>query len=161
MKKRVLFVLMSCICGISLAQITISKDKPLHFGAGFGIGAVGGYTAHQLFNGNPYWTWAGAVGSSIGAGLVKETMDKADYGIWDNSDIVFTTLGGIASAVVLELFLKKSKKRKRFGPCNCYAVKLDFSKDSQIRYIDVANSRTHDIMAALQAQRILEMPSLE
>ena len=153
MKKKVFFVLMLSICTISKAQITISNDKPLHFAAGFGIGAVGGYTAHHMFNGNPYWTWAGAVGSSLAAGIVKESIDKADYGVWDNNDILFTTLGGIASGFVLDLFLKKSKKRKKYTACNCYAIQL-----KPIKTVNIQNFTSRDIKANIQAQRILEMP---
>jgi hypothetical protein len=130
----------------------------LHFGAGFGIGAVGGYTAHHLFNGDPYWYWAGAVGSSLAAGVVKESMDKADYGVWDNNDILFTTLGGIASGFVLDLFLKKSKKRKRYRPCNCYAVQLKLPQTTRISYLEIGSFTSHNITSTIQAQRIIEMP---
>ena len=153
MKKKVFFVLMLCVCGISTAQITISKDKPLHFAVGFGIGAAGGYTAHHIFNGNAYWTWAGAVGSSLAAGIVKESIDKADYGVWDNNDILFTTLGGIASGFVLDLFLKKSRKRKKYTACNCFAIQL-----KPIKSINIQKFTSRDIKATIQAQRILEMP---
>jgi hypothetical protein len=155
MKKNILFVLLLCLCGLLKAQITISKDKPLHFSAGFVIGGVSGYTSHHLFDGNPYWTWAGAVGSSFAAGVVKESMDKADYGIWDDNDILFTTLGGIASGFILDLFLKKSKKRKRFKPCDCYSLNLKLPRSSNKKVIDLAGNGSHDLAAAFQAQRIL------
>jgi hypothetical protein len=158
MKKIVFFIAMVCVCGSAMAQITISRDKPLHFGAGFVIGSVGGYAAHHMFDGNPYWMWAGAVGSSLAAGITKEQMDKVDSGVWDNNDILYTTLGGIASAVVLDLFLKKSRKRRKYRPCNCYDVTLSLPQTSKYRKMEIGNSKSHDIIAKLQAQRILEMP---
>ncbi len=149
--------------GVMNAQITISEDKPKHFGAGFVIGAVGGYTAHHMFNGNPYWTWAGAVGSSLAAGVTKEAIDKAEYGLWDNNDILFTVLGGVASGVVLELFLKKSKKRKNYRSCNCYAGSFDRPGIGigNVDYFDITHSETRDITSVYQAQRILRLPSVE
>ncbi len=157
--KKYLFILV-CI-GFSTAmnaQLTISEDKPKHFGAGFVIGSVGGYTAHHMFDGNPYWMWAGAVGSSLAAGVTKEAIDKADYGVWDNNDIVYTVIGGVASAVVLDLFLKKSKKRRKYRPCNCYAESYKPKGNMNLDYFDITLSESHDITSALQAERILQLP---
>lgn len=156
MQKKLHFVVLFCACSIVMAQSTISKDKPLHFGAGFGIGAVGGYTAHQLFDGDPYWYWAGAVGSSFAAAIVKESMDKSKYGIWDNNDVLYTTLGGIASGFVLDLFLKKSGKRRKYRRCNCYAVKVKYPEGNPITVYDITSSSSRDITSSIQAQWVLK-----
>ncbi len=160
MKKGILLFVMCFVCSIAKSQ-TISKDKPLHFGAGFVIGSVGGYASHHVFDGNPYWTWAGAVGGSLAAGVVKEAMDKADYGEWDDNDVLFTTLGGIASGFVLDMFLKKSRKRRKYRPCNCYAESLGVPKTGNSVYVDITISESHSITSTLQMQRILQLPSTE
>ena len=102
--------------------------------------------------------WAGAVGSSLAAGVTKEAIDKADYGVWDNNDIVYTVLGGVASAVVLDLFLKKSKKRRKYRPCNCYAESYKPKGNMNLDFFDITLSESHDITSALQAERILQLP---
>ena len=161
MKKGILLLVMCFVTSMAKSQITITEDKPKHFGAGFVIGSVGGYAAHHVFDGNPYWTWAGAVGSSLAAGVTKEAIDKADYGVWDNNDIVFTVLGGIASAVVLDLFLKKSKKRRKYRSCNCYVDALRVPKARNFEYVDITSSGSRDITATLQTQRILQLSGME
>lgn len=155
MRKYFCFLVIIFVCKLSFAQ-TIAKDVPLHLGAGFAIGAVGGYTAHQLFDGDPYWYWAGAVGSSFAAGIVKESIDKSEYGIWDNSDVLYTTLGGIASGFILDLFLKKSGKRTKYRSCKCYVLKYDHTGEiSPVTYTITASS-SRDIGASLQAQRVIQ-----
>ncbi len=154
MKKSFLFVLLLCLCGISKAQ-EISKDKYLHFGAGVVIGGIGGYAAHKIFDGDPYWTWTGAVGSSLAAGMVKEAIDKADYGVWDNSDILFTTLGGLASGLALELLLRNKRRRGRGRACNCNALNLKRSVSTNETIFNITSFKSHDITSTFQAQRIL------
>ncbi len=149
------------ICIISNAQITISKDKPKHFAAGVVIGGIGGYAAHKIFkrtnNGtNRFWTWTGAVGSSLAAGITKEAIDKAEYGVWDNNDILFTTLGGIVSGLALELLIKRRVSGRIRVTYNVDLLKHDLLKNSEV--LNIASYESHDIIATLQAQRILEMP---
>lgn len=120
--KNHLFLPLVLACVFSASAQTISRDKYLHFGAGVVIGGAGGYTAHHLFGGNRYWTWAGAVGSSLAAGLLKENIDKNEYGGWDNNDVLFTVIGGAASGLALDLLLKDKRRRGRRNVCNCNAT---------------------------------------
>ncbi|MBD0778957.1 hypothetical protein HPE56_14245 [Maribacter sp. ANRC-HE7] len=161
MKKGFLLIVMCIVCSMVSAQTTITKDKPLHFGAGFIIGTVGGYTAHHMFDGDPYWMWTGAVGSSLAAGVVKEAIDQADYGGWDNNDIVFTVLGGIVSGFALDLLLKKTKKRRKYRSCNCYAALLTLPKTGNFRYVDITISASRNITSTLRSQRILQLPDMQ
>jgi hypothetical protein len=156
MKKKVFFVLMLCICTISKAQITISEDKPKHFAAGVVIGGIGGYAANKIFKGNQYWTWAGAVGSSLAAGLTKEAIDKADYGVWDNNDVLYTVIGGIVSGLALELLIKKKVRGRIRVTYNGDILNQGLIKSNEV--LNIASYKSHDIKATLQAQRILEMP---
>ena len=158
MKKKVFLVLMLCICTISKAQITISEDKPKHFAAGVVIGGIGGYAANKIFKGDQYWTWAGAVGSSLAAGITKEAIDKADYGVWDNNDVLFTVLGGIVSGLALELLIKKRVRGRIRVTCNCNTLNAQHLKKGNMMVINITTYKSHDIIATLQAQRILEMP---
>ncbi len=161
MKKKVFFVLMFGICIISNAQITISEDKPKHFAAGIVIGGIGGYAAHKIFKRsnnrtNRFWTWTGAVGSSLAAGITKEAIDKADYGVWDNYDILYTTLGGIVSGLALELLIKRKVSGRIRVTYNGDILNQDLIRNNEV--LNIASYESHDIIATLQAQRILEMP---
>ncbi len=147
---------MLCICTISKAQITISEDKPKHFAAGVVIGGIGGYAANKIFKGNQYWTWAGAVGSSLAAGLTKEAIDKADYGVWDNNDVLYTVIGGIVSGLALELLIKKKVRGRIRVTYNGDILNQGLIKSNEV--LNIASYKSHDIKATLQAQRILEMP---
>lgn len=164
MKKKVFIILTLCICSTSIAQITISEDKPKHFAAGIVIGGIGGYAAHKVFNRsnirtNRFWTWTGAVGSSLAAGITKEAIDKADYGVWDNNDVLFTTLGGIVSGLALELLIKRKVPGRIRVTYKSDILNRDLLKDYEV--LDIAASQSHDIIATLQAQRVLEMSGIE
>lgn len=155
MKKNFLFVLLLCLCGMISKAQEISKDKYLHFGAGVVIGGIGGYASHKIFDGDSYWTWTGAVGSSLAAGIVKESMDKAEYGVWDNNDILFTTLGGVVSGLALELLLRNKRRRGRSRACNCYALNLKRSVNTNETVFNIASYKSHNITSTFEAQRIL------
>ena len=126
-----------------------------HLGAGVVIGAVGGYTANKIFKGDMRWTWAGAVGSALAAGLVKESMDQAEYGGWDNSDVFFTTLGGAVSGLVLELLMNKNRRRGRGRPCSCYATNYNAINTYSNLNINFTNSGSHSLSSNIQAQYFL------
>ncbi len=100
-----------------------TADAAKHFGAGIVIGGAGGYAAHKLFNGQRGWTWAGAVGSSLAASLAKEALyDQPRGAEWESRDVFFTTLGGVASGLVLDLLLKNNRRRGGGGKgrnCGC------------------------------------------
>ena len=160
MKKNVFFVLMFGICLISNAQITTS-NRPKHFAAGMVIGGIGGYAAHKIFKRsnnrtNRFWTWTGAVGSSLAAGITKEAIDKAGLGVWDNNDVLFTTLGGIVSGLALELLIKRKVSGHIRITYNVDILNQNLIKNNEV--LNIASYESHDIIATLQAQRILEMP---
>ncbi len=158
MKNGLLFLLFFVCVSMASSQ-TISRDKYLHFGAGAVIGGVGGYAAHHIFGGDPYWTWTGAVGSSLAAGLLKEHMDKNEYGGWDNNDILFTVIGGAASGLVLDLLLKDNKRRRRGKACNCNAIHYGPSLFTEIP-ITFSKEGSGDLAASFFAQKILSEGTL-
>jgi len=119
-----------------------------HLGAGVAIGAVGGYAAHKIFNGQRGWTWAGAVGSSLAAGLAKETYDVSRGAQWETEDVLFTALGGAISGLALDLLLKN--RRRGRGRKNCGCPPIAFKP----LYIDPSRD-SGSITAAIQANHIL------
>jgi hypothetical protein len=124
-KKGLLFTLF--LFGYYFGHAQIEEDKLKHLGAGTAIGAVGGWMGYELFNGQRGWMYAGAVGGSAAAGVAKEIYDQSQYGVWDNGDIAFTVIGGLVSAVVLDLVLPKNRRsRHRHGPtCGPFALQFD------------------------------------
>lgn len=139
------------------AQIT--DDKAKHLGAGFVIGGIGGYTANKIFNGDRYWTWAGAVGSSLAAGVAKEVWDESRRGTSDTDDVVNTVIGGAISGLLIDLFLKsdrrgKGKGRYRRGKnCGCLVVDLDTERYNETPIIFIENG-SGNIASTIQAQSI-------
>lgn len=103
-------------------------NEAKHVGAGIIIGGIGGYSAHKLFNGQRGWTWAGAVGSSLAAGLAKETFyDKPRGAQWESKDVLYTALGGILSGLALDLIYKNNRRRGGRGKkCGCLVAQSDF-----------------------------------
>ena len=136
------------------------NDKAKHFGAGFVIGGIGGYAANKIFDGNRYLTWAGAVGSSLAAGLSKEAYDGSNGGLVETRDVVYTSLGGVASGLLLELLLNKNKRsrggksRNRRGKnCGCLVVDLDTEHFKEEKTIYIENG-SRDIASSIQATSI-------
>jgi fluoride ion exporter CrcB/FEX len=77
-------------------------------------GAAGALVANQLSNGDRIWTFTGAVGGSLLAGLVKETIDQnKSNNSWDNGDLAATVLGGVTVGVTIDLFSGKKRKKKK------------------------------------------------
>ena len=163
MKKAFIYCVLCTL--ISSVSAQIAEDKLKHFGAGVVIGGVGGYAAHKIFNGSPGWTWAGAVGSSVAAGLVKESMDQSKYGGWDNNDIVFTALGGIVSGIALQLFTKGGfgsgggENWRRGGGGRYSFNKNKISNQPDFEFVFIEGS--HDLKASMQAQSVMWQLSLE
>lgn len=144
---------------ISTIYAQSSADAVKHLGAGIVIGGVGGYAANKISNGKRGWTWAGAVGSSLAAGLVKEAIyDKSRGATWETRDIVFTTLGGVVSALVLEVFTGNDSGRgRRSGngrKCGCLVAELDFNQELDLPTF--VENGTRDITSELQAAYILK-----
>tara|TARA_R110000737_G_scaffold151819_1_gene181121 strand:- start:563 stop:1033 length:471 start_codon:yes stop_codon:yes gene_type:complete len=136
-----------------------SADAVKHLGAGIVIGGVGGYAANKISNSQRGWTWAGAVGSSLAAGLAKEAFyDKPKGANWETRDVVFTTLGGVVSALVLEVFTgNDGNRRGRSGngkKCGCLVAKLDL--DQELDLPTFVENGTGDITSELQATYFLK-----
>lgn len=148
-----MIVLLGSFCKVN-AQVWDSSS-PLHLGAGVAIGAVGGYTANKIFKGDMRWTWAGAVGSALAAGLVKESMDQAEYGGWDNNDVLFTTLGGAISGLALELIMNKNRRRGSGRPCSCYATNYSLPSSYVNLSISVVDNGSRSLTSNIQAQYFL------
>ncbi|MGB5556087.1 MAG: hypothetical protein WBM83_15635 [Flavobacteriaceae bacterium] len=152
MKRYILFFVLCCLFGTVRSQIEWGPDKAKHLAAGVVIGSLGGYAAHKVFKGDKTWMWVGAVGSSLVAGLAKEAYDQYDYGVWDNGDVLFTTLGGIVSGVALNLLLKKSRRRYHTNVMgsSSYVIQIQYALP-----FDVLENGSRDVVSNLQAQAIL------
>ncbi|WP_424001644.1 hypothetical protein [Maribacter sp. IgM3_T14_3] len=135
-----------------------SADAIKHLGAGIVIGGAGGYAAHKLSNGNTGWRWVGAVGSAFAAGLAKEALyDPSKGAIWETRDVVFTTLGGVVSALALEVFLGEEGSRRggnrRGKSCGCLVAQL--GTENEIQLLSFVENGTGDITSELQAAYLL------
>jgi hypothetical protein len=149
--KHSIFLVVLILSGINLnAQATENAAK--HLGAGAAIDAVGGYAAHKVFKGSRGWMWAGAVGSSLAAGLAKEAYDESRGAVWENDDIIYTAIGGVISGLVLDMIL--DSKRGSGKRCGCPPLALDrerFNTDF-VQYIETGSG---DIAAAIQASHLM------
>ena len=135
-----------------------SADAAKHLGAGIVIGGVGGYAAHKLSDGNTGWRWAGAVGSAFTAGLAKEAIYDSSRGAdWETRDVVFTTLGGVISALALEVFMGNGGNgrggNRRGKSCGCLVAQLDNQYEIQLPLF--VENGTGDITSELQAAYLL------
>ena len=135
-----------------------SADAVKHLGAGIVIGGVGGYAAHKLSDGNTGWRWAGAVGSAFAAGLAKEAIyDSSRGGAWETRDVVFTTLGGVISALALEVFMGNGGNgrggNRRGKSCGCLVAQIDHTNEIQLP--SFVENGTGDITSELQAAYLL------
>lgn len=109
MRKALLIMILSGLSSsYAFAQ---NHDKWLHFGAGVVAGGAGAFVAHEISGGNKWWTIAGAVGTSLVAGMAKEAIDKNKYGTWDNGDLAATVAGGVTVGVAIELFSGRKKRK--------------------------------------------------
>lgn len=133
-------------CAFGYAQNTANAGK--HLGAGVAIGAVSGYAAHKIFKGSRGWTWAGAVGSSLAAGLAKETYDQSRGAVWENDDIINTAIGGVISGLVLDIIL--DSRRGRGKRCGCPPVVFNIPKVNT-DFTAGFQKGSGDIVAAIQA----------
>lgn len=153
MKKYSPFLVFIFILHFTSIHAQGFSDKTKHFGAGFVIGGIGGYTANKMFDGNRYWTWAGAIGGSLAAGLSKEAYDGANGGLVETRDVVYTTLGGVVSGMFLELLLNKNKRNRRGKNCGCLVVDVDAEQYQEEQTIYIENG-SRDIASAIQATSI-------
>ncbi|MGJ8715517.1 MAG: hypothetical protein ACSHXG_10465 [Maribacter stanieri] len=135
-----------------------SADAAKHLGAGVVIGGVGGYAAHKLSNGQSGWRWAGAVGSAFTAGLAKEALYDSSRGAeWETRDVIFTTVGGVISALALEVFLGNESSgrggNRRGKNCGCLVINLDTENKLDLPLF--VDNGTGDINSELQAAFLL------
>lgn len=106
-------ILIHILC-LQFMVAQVENDKALHFAAGAVIGGMGGWAASELSDKNDAWIIAGAVGTSLLAGVIKESMDAGkEDNSWDNGDIGATVLGGLTVGVTISIFNGKSKKKKK------------------------------------------------
>jgi len=110
MKFKILFALLIGIISCSL-NAQIKEDDMLHFGAGILSGAAGAFVASELSDGNRFWTFTGAIAGGLLAGTIKESIDKKNYGTWDNRDLGATILGGITAGITIDLFTGKRRNK--------------------------------------------------
>ncbi|WP_405383289.1 hypothetical protein [Maribacter sp. LLG6340-A2] len=152
--KQIVFVTFLFLINFQ-AQGQGSDDAVKHFGAGIVIGGVGGYAAHKIFEGKRGWTWAGAVGTSLGAALAKETFyDKPRGASFEGRDVLFTTLGGIVSGLVLDVLTSNTRRRSGKGKyCGCLVV--ENTKPIPKIPLNLDNS-SGNITATLQAAYLLQ-----
>lgn len=111
MKKIGLIFILMVYANHITAQV--ERDKALHFVGGTLYGLVGAGVAKQISDGDRYWTFAGAVGGSFLVGLAKESIDKKQYGGWDNDDLLATVLGGMSVGFTIDVFTNKKRKKRK------------------------------------------------
>ena len=150
MKKVPLIVLLITFCLQAKGQATENAAK--HLGAGVAIGAVGGYAAHKVFKGSRGWMWAGAVGSSLAAGLAKEAYDESRGAVWENDDIIYTAIGGVISGLVLDMIL--DSKRGSGKRCGCPPLAFN-RKGVNTDFVAHLKTGSGDIVAAIQANHLM------
>ncbi|WP_116769851.1 hypothetical protein [Maribacter litoralis] len=130
-------------------------DAAKHIGAGVVIGVAGGYAAHKISNGQRGWKWAGAVGSSLAAGLAKEAIYDQSKGYeWETKDVLYTTLGGVLAGMAIDILTDNSRRRSGGGrSCGCLVAQLDAHKVQLPKFV---KNGTGDITSELQAAYLLE-----
>ena len=100
------------LCALPLCA-QLEQDKVKHFAAGTLSGAIGADIADGFSGGNRYWRIAGAVTSSLLAGLAKEAYDEHKYGGWDNRDLAATVLGGASIGITIDIFSEKRQRKEK------------------------------------------------
>ena len=100
------------LCALPLCA-QLEQDKVKHFAAGTLSGAIGADIADGFSGGNRYWRIAGAVTSSLLAGLAKEAFDEHKYGGWDNRDLAATVLGGVSIGITIDIFSEKRQRKEK------------------------------------------------
>ncbi|SRR6056297_7360 len=152
MKNSFLIVVLVITCAFGHAQATANAAK--HLGAGAVIGAAGGYAAHKVFKGSRGWMWAGAVGSSLAAGLAKETYDQSRGAVWENDDIIYTAIGGVLSGLVMDMIL--DSRRGSGKRCGCPPVALNLNRVNTA-FVAHVETGSGDIGAAIQANHLITL----
>lgn len=122
MKKRVLFFLLAGYLAQAQAQ---DHELGLHYGAGLVAGGAGAFLAHEISGGDKWWTIAGAVGTSLIAGVAKEAIDKWEDGNFDNAELAATVAGGVTVGITIEIFHGRKKRKSTSGSQDTAQLVLD------------------------------------
>jgi hypothetical protein len=144
---------------VLIFSVNINAQDPgnaaKHIGAGVVIGVAGGYAADKISNGQKGWKWAGAVGSSLLAGLAKEGIyDKSKGYEWETRDVLYTTLGGVLAGMALDVLTSNTRRRNGGGKsCGCLVTQLD--TENEIQLPSFVENGTGDIASELQAAYLL------
>ena len=81
-------------------------------------------------------------------------IDKAEYGLWDNNDILYTTLGGLVSGLVLDGLLNKRKRYNKKRGCMCMSYNtINIYKKRIVPFMIFENS-SRDLTAMIQAHAL-------
>ncbi|RAJ15636.1 hypothetical protein LV92_00334 [Arenibacter echinorum] len=110
--KTVVIGIIFFLCTLPLFG-QLEQDKVKHFTAGALSGAIGADIADGFSGGNRYWRIAGAVTSSLLAGLAKEAYDDYKYKGWDNRDLAATVLGGVSIGITIDIFSEKKHRKEK------------------------------------------------
>lgn len=155
MKIKIGLVLLFLCCSYVQGQGTQAELSNIgkHVGAGVVIGGVGGYVAHKIFDGKRGWTWAGAVGSSLAAGLAKETYDVSNGGVWENDDVIFTAVGGIISGLIMDMLL--NTRRTSGKKCGCPPLAIHMNRVNTVDFKTDFKTDSGDISTAIQANYLI------
>ncbi|TDT37978.1 hypothetical protein CLV90_3812 [Maribacter spongiicola] len=144
---------------VLIISVNINAQDPgnaaKHIGAGVVIGVAGGYAADKISNGQKGWKWAGAVGSSLLAGLAKEGIYDQSKGYeWETRDVLYTTLGGVLAGMALDVLTSNTRRRNGGGKsCGCLVAQLD--NQYQFQLPSFVENGTGDITSELQAAYLL------
>ncbi len=92
----------------------VAQDKALHFGASASIAVVGYGVGAHVFDTRGPALLCGA-GASAFAGIVKESIDLAGYGVASWKDVAWDGIGiatGLAITYVLDLAIRGISERR-------------------------------------------------
>ena len=118
------------LCALPLCA-QLEQDKVKHFAAGTLSGAIGADIADGFSGGNRYWRIAGAVTSSLLAGLAKEAYDEHKYGGWDNRDLAATVLGGVSIGITIDIFSEKKQRKEKEMMAQIIDENMTFGKQGR------------------------------
>jgi uncharacterized protein YfiM (DUF2279 family) len=110
--KLILSIFATCVFSLSQSQ-TITPDHKLHFGAGAVISGVSYAFFYTKTKSSKKAFWYSLATSSF-AGLAKEVYDSGKKGnMFDTSEWVATTAGGLTVSTTLNLLTGKRKQKKQ------------------------------------------------
>lgn len=96
-KVVALVVALACTSAVAADDPWFGSDKALHFGATFGIAALGYGSSRALLHLSPEASVGAGVSLSLAVGVVKELVDLR-HGDSSLRDVVFDVLGAATGA---------------------------------------------------------------